>query len=291
MPDPTVYAASRDSADIPGLLSAMKTEGPRRRNAAKALLLKKGPDEVVAHLEAAIRDNSDADRRNSAIEVFVGFGADSLPVLSRLVMDQDWEIRNFACVMLGDIGDPASVPVLLSALKDEEPNVSHAAAEALGKIGDPAAAVPLMEALDMSDFWSAYPIIAALGELRDERAAPRLLACLENELLAPAAVQALGNIESPEGLDALLCILRLEGSPLRDAAFRAVMKIYKKISADEGRAEEALSDKGKAPPGTGRAGFQDIRNRAPRRHGPRPERGRAYRRRCAERRGRIREGI
>ena len=74
MPDLTVYEAPRDSVDIPGLLSAMKTESPRLRNAAKAHLLQKGPDEVVAHLEAAIRDNSDADRRNSAIEVFVGFG-------------------------------------------------------------------------------------------------------------------------------------------------------------------------------------------------------------------------
>ncbi len=245
MSDQAGHASVRGEADIPGLLLAMKTESPMARKAAKAKLLQKGAVEVIPFLEDALRDNGDADRRNSAMEIFTGLGEDSVAALARLAADPDWEIRNFACVMLGVIGSRTSVPALLSALNDKEPNVSHAAAEALGKIGDPSAVPPLMEVLDKSDFWSAYPVIAALGNLKDERAVPRILKYLDNELLSPGAIQALGNIGSPLALDPLLNILRIDGSPLRDAAFQALMDIFKKISGDKGRIEEALSIKEK----------------------------------------------
>ncbi len=241
MSDRAGHAGLSGAADIPDLLSAMKTGNPATRKAAKARILQAGFTEVRACLEEALRDNSDADRRNSAMEVFIGFGEDAMPALSRLAADPDWEIRNFACVMLGVIGSQAAIPVLLSALRDNEPNVSHAAAEALGKIGDPSTVTPLMEVLDKSDFWSAYPVIAALGNLKAERAVPCILKYLDNELLSPVAIQALGNIGSPQAIDPLLNILRLEGSTHRDAAFQALMEIFKKMSGDNEHIEEVLS--------------------------------------------------
>ncbi len=245
MPNQVEHVRVSGAADIPGLLSAMKTGDLKARKAAKTRILQEGIAEVLVSLEEALRDNDDADRRNSAMEVFIGLGEDAVLALSRLAADPDWEIRNFSCVMLGAIGSRTSVPVLLSALNDKEPNVSHAAAEALGKIGDQSAITPLLEALDKGEFWSAYPIIAALGNLKAESAVPRVLKCLDNELLSPGAIQALGNIGSPKALDPLLNIIRLEGSPVRDTAFQALMDIFKKISGDNGCTEETLSVKEK----------------------------------------------
>ncbi len=252
------HVCAFDSDDIPSLILTMKTGSPRVKNAAKALVLQKGIAEVLACLEEALRDNGDADRRNSAMEVFIGFGEDAVSALSRFATDTDWEIRNFACVMLGAIGSRTSVPVLLTALNDKEPNVSHAAAEALGKIGNPAAVVPLMEALDKSDFWNSYSIIAALGNLKAVCAVPRILKYLDNELLSPVAIQALGNIGSPQSIDPLLNILRLEGSLVRDAAFQASMDIFKKVSGDNDHTEEVLSVKEKLCIEFGRQEFREY---------------------------------
>ncbi len=86
MSNPAGHAHVRDSAEIQSLLLAMRAESLKVRNAAKTRLLQRGPvREVIECLEEALRDNGDAERRNSAMEVFTSFGGDSLPVLSRFV--------------------------------------------------------------------------------------------------------------------------------------------------------------------------------------------------------------
>jgi HEAT repeat protein len=112
-------------------------------------------------LEAAVRNDADADLRNGAMEALVAFGEMAIPHLTKLLTDDNEEVRNFSAVMLGDIGNPRAVEPLIGALKDPEANVRHGAAEALGKIGDKRAVAPLQE-MGNGDFWDQFYSSAAL---------------------------------------------------------------------------------------------------------------------------------
>lgn len=177
-------------------------------------------------LERSVRNDDNADLRNSAMEVLVRFGKKSLFRLTRLLQDDNEEVRNFAAVMLGDIGNREAVGALIQALRDKDPNVSHAAAEALGKIGDRAALMPLIELLK-GDFWLQYAAVTAIGAMQDQRAVPHLLNILDNELLAGPVIQTLGEIGDPRAIYPLCNILVSDNEALTGSVAKALVEIYR----------------------------------------------------------------
>jgi len=92
-------------------------------------------------------------------------GAAAVPALVAVLKGKDKEIRWHAAIVLGDIGDQASVLALIEALKEKD--MVFWAAEALGKIGPNArAAVPsLMEALKDTDKAAHYAVAKALKRI------------------------------------------------------------------------------------------------------------------------------
>jgi len=227
-------ALEGDDVHLSLLLDAMKDESLRLRNKAKALLLQKEPRLILHHLEAGLRDQDDANRRNAAMEVYVNLGETSVPVLSRLAADPDHEVRNFACVLLGVIASSTAVPALIEALKDADLSVSHAAAESLGKIGDPRAVEPLIESLGSSDFWRAFPVITALGELGNELAVKPIMNFLDNEFLTLNAAQALGRIASPTAVSRLLPLLGSDEPVIKSQALQSLVSIQSRILTEKG---------------------------------------------------------
>jgi len=179
---------------------------------------------IYPHLEYGVRNHDNADLRNGAMEVLVTCGRLSVPHLIKLLKDEDSEVRNFAAVMLGDIGNREAVGALVHALGDRDVNVCHGAAEALGKIGDRAALLPLLELLK-GDFWLQYAAITAISAMRDFRAVPHLLNLLDNELLAGTVMQALGEIGDPRALFPLCNILPYLEDTLAGQAARAIVAI------------------------------------------------------------------
>jgi epoxyqueuosine reductase len=82
-------------------------------------------------------------------------------------------LRN-ACVVLGNLRDPAAVPALCRALDDAEPLVRGHAAWALGRIGGPAAAMALQARLAVEeDAWVREELALALEEAGNDRALTR----------------------------------------------------------------------------------------------------------------------
>lgn len=222
-------ALEPEERSVPLLLKAMRDGDIRLRNMARDLTLKMEPEALLPYLEVAMRDGGDADLRNAAMDIYAALSSSSVPELNRLVADADPEIRNFACVLLGNIGDKRGVPALLGALNDEEANVKHAAAEALGKTGDPSAVPCLLEALASEmDWWSAFPVVAALGELRDERAVYPLLKRLDDEPLRVSIAMALGEIASQSALETMLPLLDEEDEGVKTQALLAVVKIQER---------------------------------------------------------------
>jgi HEAT repeat protein len=196
---------------------------------AVELLLSMGLEANYPRLEAAVRNDDNADLRNGAMEVLVKFGKQAVPKLVRLLRDGNEEVRNFSAVMLGDIGSREAVVPLIQTLGDPDTNVSHSVAEALGKIGDRAALMPLIELLK-GEFWLQYAAITAIGAMRDYRAVPHLLQLLDNELLAGAVVEALGKIADPRTLYPLGNILPYVDDPLAGAVARAMVAIYRHLN-------------------------------------------------------------
>jgi HEAT repeat protein len=198
-------------------------------------LLSMGFKTLYPALERGVRNDDNADLRNSSMEMLVAFAKDAIPALIKLLKDDNEEVRNFAAVMLGDIGNRSAVGALIRALGDQDPNVSHSAAEALGKIGDRSALFPLIDLLK-EDFWVQYPAIAAIGAMRDYRAVPHLLEFLDNDLLAGPAVDALAEIADPRALYPLGRILPGVDDGLAGQVAKAMLTTYRAVT-------EALSFK------------------------------------------------
>jgi HEAT repeat protein len=196
------------------------------RAEASAKLLSMGIAAIYPILDRGVRDDSNADFRNGAMDILVAYGKESVPYLLKLLQDGNEEVRNFACVMLGDIGNREAVASLIRALSDKDVNVSHSAAEALGKIGDRSALFPLIELLK-GDFWVQYSAITAIGAMRDYRAVPHLLQLLDNEFLSTAVIDALGEIGDPRALHPLARILPSLDTIVAGHGAKAMMAIYR----------------------------------------------------------------
>ncbi len=199
------------------------------RSEATARLLSTGIAGIYPALERGVRDDIDADLRNGAMDILVAFGKESLPYLVKLLQDTNEEVRNFAAVMLGDIGNRKAVEPLIKALSDQDLNVCHSAAEALGKIGDRSALFPLMELLK-GDFWVQFSAIGAIGAMRDYRAVPQLLELLDNEVLTEPVVQALGEICDPRALYPLGKILPTVNKGLAGQIARTILLTYSSVN-------------------------------------------------------------
>lgn len=199
------------------------------KDKALSLLLSSGIKDIFPILERGLRDDNYANFRNGAMDTLVAFGKQSLPYLSNLLTDKNEEVRNFVCVMLGDIGNREVVGHLIKALADSDPNVSHSAAEALGKIGDRSALFPLIELLK-GEFWVQYSAISAIGAMKDYRAVPHLLDLLDNEMLASPVIEALGQIGDPRALHPLGRILPQLDDSTAGICIKAIMEIYMAVS-------------------------------------------------------------
>src|SRR6185295_9732893 len=91
------------------LLMAVADESWPVRQAATAHLAAFDPALLLPELDRALRDDENAAMRNAAMEIYVHLGAAAVAPLVSLLGDANEEVRNFAAVMLGGVGDQAAV--------------------------------------------------------------------------------------------------------------------------------------------------------------------------------------
>jgi HEAT repeat protein len=166
------------------------------------------PDELVA----AVGDQEDAVRRNAAIEALTKGGDRSVPSLIRALRHKDPEVIMFAAGILGKTRDPAAIPHLVQLLESEEINVAQAAIDSLAQLRATVAVDALIHALDR-DPWLRFAAVHALGEIGDERGVEPLVPLLEDEVMRPVVVEALGRIGTPTALAVLSRVLRETQQP------------------------------------------------------------------------------
>jgi hypothetical protein len=168
--------------------------------------------------------------RVKAADELAGLGEPGLAALLAAMQSGEPAVRCTAAGALGKFKDPRAVDSLTASLKDtssysnaifgESFYVRDCAADALGKIGDPRAVEPLLVEMNDPDAGHRCRVAVALGKIKDRRAAGSLIAALSDtayhnyrdvvgrSYVRACAANALGEINDPRGLEAVLALLK-----------------------------------------------------------------------------------
>lgn len=100
----------------------------------------------------------------------------------RLLEDENWVIREWAAMCLGNVGDEKAIEPLRRVLSDEDESVRSQAASALGDIENVRAIEALIHALEDGDVDLRASAASALGGNGDGRAVSPLTRLLDHDV-------------------------------------------------------------------------------------------------------------
>jgi HEAT repeat protein len=155
-----------------------------------------------ARLAEYLRNDSDAVLRNAGSEIFRLRGGRSLPALVALLDDPDSDVVLQAVLVLGRLSDPRALEPLHGVLGHSDPNVAQEAILAVGRLGDARSIPRLLPFLD-ADLWLQMAAVQALGDLRSPEAIPHLMERLTDPMVGSLAAEALARIGGLPAFDAL----------------------------------------------------------------------------------------
>ncbi len=156
-------------------------------------------DEVLVDY---LRSDADAAVRNAGLEILKKKGGQSLPLAIELLEDADQDVILQAVLIVDHIGDPRALEPLRSVLRHEDPNIVQAAMVAIGHLGDHRVIPDLLPFLS-KDLWLQMAAIQALGDLRSPEAIPPVADLLNDLMLGSTAAEAIAQIGGPEAFEVL----------------------------------------------------------------------------------------
>lgn len=193
-----------DPRGQPALLALLKDSDKQVRYAVLSALHSM-PGQVPVDAVLAALTDPDADIRQAAIMLAYhqvsdreeGTPADPryVAAFTKLLADQNPEIRGQAASALGEMGLTQAPVPLLAAAKDKDADVRMQVASALARIGDPKAVPVLKEMLQDPDAEVREHAVMALGEVRDQSAVEALVGALKSSdpTVRRSAAMALGQ--------------------------------------------------------------------------------------------------
>lgn len=216
-PDPSLVAG------------ALADESWRVRREAAEAIAKSTDVHAVETLIAAIREkHQDPAILNASLTALAHSAADVVGPVQALLADPDHDIRTYAALALGMLGDRRAVPALVTHLEDPDANVRFHALEALGRIGDRSAADAVAAVAESRDFAVAFVALDALAAIGEPSVAHRLLPLVDEPLLAEPAVNCVGLLGSEEVVGPLVQRLGRPGTPTRAIAI-AIERIHDRL--------------------------------------------------------------
>ncbi len=212
----------------------LKDESWRVRKVAVEGLKKRTDSEIVGSLLKALKEeHHNINVLNSAIQILTMSELNVVDTLIDFLSSDDHELRQYAALSLGEIGDKKAIRHLIVALNDADPNVRYHAIEALGKMKAKEAIETILNIVETRDFFLAFPAIDALVNIGDEGVAPRIAALLHDEMLAGPAIDALGAL-GREGVVPLLASAINEGDSHIESILKAIIAIYDRYNEQYG---------------------------------------------------------
>lgn len=158
-----------------------------------------------SRLTEYLRDPADAALRNAGSEILRLRGGRSLPVVIRLLQDPDPDVALQAVLILDRLRDPRALEPLHDILGHADPNVRQETIVAIGHLGD-ARSIPHLLPFLGADLWVQMAAVQALGDLRSPEGVPHLADRLTDPLVGSLAAEALARIGGEPAFRALaLC--------------------------------------------------------------------------------------
>jgi len=210
------------------LFSALSDERWRIRKAAiDALALWEKPREVVENIIKFLGSDSDATRRNAAVEILIRIGVQAVDQLLASLRHVDPHVRKLVVDVLGAIADPRTESEIIATLSDSDDNVRMAAAEALSNYKDGGAARALLRLLSGPDVPMRFYAMESLAKMNVSLPIEELRPLVHQRVLRRAALDALGACPEIESVEFLLDALGDVSRTNRYAAVRSFGKLYR----------------------------------------------------------------
>jgi HEAT repeat protein/chemotaxis signal transduction protein len=224
------------------LFSAMGDESWRIRKEAVEVFISSDPGEsMIDNLLELLRNEDNAGLRNSAAEAVTRLGERATAPLIRLVHDADADVRKFVIDTMGSINSVDFVQPLLAALRDNDVNVAAAAAEHLGNLEDARVVPELIKAIvsNESELFR-FNALAAIGKLAVPAPVPdEIKQLVGNDLLRKAVYECLGSIADDSAVVLLMEGLEVRQKSCRNAAVKALFRIYFRSGEESRQAIES----------------------------------------------------
>lgn len=194
-------------------------------------------DKAASALLDALAVEEDRSHRGRLIKAIKAIGKPALQHLKKALESSTWFLVRNALNLLGDLAAVDLLDDIARQLNHSDVRVKRAAARALGKLPSIRAEKYLADALDRVDPETQNDILISLSGLKAEVAVPAIVELARKRMggddrLRLRAVEALGQIGSPQAVAPLSDILRKRGllsgqvtPELRLTAARALLSI------------------------------------------------------------------
>ena len=152
---------------------------------------------------------------------------ESIPLLKKMVEDDDGRVADASLVALAKMGDTTGKKSFISALESTKQEVRAKAAEYLGDIKDSAAIEPLRKRLTDWDKNAKCAAMVALGKLKDKQSIPAIREMLwdKDDDMKEKAAEALGYMGDTDLASAIKELLKDKNGFVRFAAVEALNKL------------------------------------------------------------------
>jgi len=198
-------------------------DGFAKGKAQEALMAQ--PDKAVVENVAPLLKAPDTGTRMIALEILKAMGNCNLDAIIALLDDENEDVRVYAGEILACLGNPDAVPHLIRKTTGDADNVRNSACLALGELGDERAIEALLAALKDDD-WVTFSAIFSLGKIGSKKAIPHLMDVLKNgsEEISLAACETLIDFRDPEVLDAVIDTMREWDGKKRDSYMKVMLE-------------------------------------------------------------------
>jgi HEAT repeat protein len=183
-------------------------------------------DRALSWLAGTLRRHSDADlRRWATLALGVIGDPRSVRALSSALNDADKGVRREAAIALGRIGTAQVVAPLAAALRDSDQEVRDKAMEALGKAGKPAIRL-LIPGLRDPDVLVRRGSSDALARMGKHAVSPLTKSLIEEDdkLVRIGAIETLGKLHDGRAAASLVVALMDSDSEIQDTAAQALVR-------------------------------------------------------------------